>query len=119
MECDLSTHVRSEAIRQLREILDVRIAELKERGEFSAVVRTIGKKVVNQLRSDMSPTVPTPYARKVLMALGFGGEELNKSLLLHTIICSPVSGARSAKRDFRNRLGGPRSQSRPVYNYRP
>lgn len=97
----MSTHLTSEATRQLKEKVSGRFQELQATGGVSAVASSVGMKVVNLLRSDMAKTVPPQQARKALIALGFRGEELSECLTLHTIARSPVGGPQSPMRDLR------------------
>lgn len=98
----MSTHLRSEAIRQLKEMVGSRVKKLQASDKISGVVNSVGMKGVNLLRSDMAPTVCPKRARAVLIALGFQGEDLNTGLTLHTIARSSVGGPQSPRRNFRN-----------------
>jgi hypothetical protein len=51
LEWDLSTHLTSEATRQLKEKVSGRFQELQATGGVSGVASSVGMKVVNLLRS--------------------------------------------------------------------
>lgn len=99
----MSTHMRSEAMRQFQKILIKRIDFLKENGGFDGVVAQVGKSVYNKLCSDMVCAVPQKDARRAITVLDFDCGEKSQAHVLLAVIHSPVGNFRQPRRRQRYR----------------